>query len=167
MHRLGKECICDSTDNKWKCAQLVCDECQPNPPSPSSAPTLASTPPLIDECPETNPMFSNEEVNCATSLICDYGSESCCGRTSSSVVCECSSDEPSWLCFHTDACMIADCSENCPNQAPVDGEVCDSQLFKGWNAFSDEEDVCGYNRIDCSCDGVPRVEDMPYGEFLH
>lgn len=51
-------------------------------------------------CPDAAP-FSG---TCEGALHCEYGTESCCGETYPSLVCNCVSGD--WQCFNTDACLI-------------------------------------------------------------
>jgi hypothetical protein len=51
-------------------------------------------------CPPDAPIGKS----CAGSLHCEYGTETCCGHTYPSTVCDCSGG--SFACYATDACMI-------------------------------------------------------------
>ena len=57
-----------------------------------------------DACPASAPVGVG---SCSGELHCEYGTETCCGVTHPSLVCQCSGGQ--WGCYNTDACFIPAC----------------------------------------------------------
>ena len=62
-------------------------------------------------CPSDPPL--NE--GCSGSMRCTYGTETCCGQTYPSLVCDCSGGQ--FACYNTDACFLP--PGGCPDGGPV------------------------------------------------
>lgn len=61
-------------------------------------------------CPAAVPMGGT----CSGNLHCEYGTETCCGHTFPSTVCDCTGG--TFACFATDACMMP--PDACPDGGP-------------------------------------------------
>mmetsp|Transcript_20583 Transcript_20583/g.30536 ORF Transcript_20583/g.30536 Transcript_20583/m.30536 type:complete len:996 (-) Transcript_20583:292-3279(-) len=136
-------------------------ETQLLPPSgtqPAAIPDDTDQIPKTMICPPNDPFGSS--LVCGTSLTCPYGTESCCGRESPSLICNCDEDT-TFGCFNTDACFLPQCQESCPDVAPVDGATCNSTDFSGWTEFDAEgnlvEGSCLFDENSCSCPNSPGI----------
>jgi hypothetical protein len=58
-------------------------------------------------------------TSCVEGLQCTYGSETCCGKTSPSMICGCHGG--SWGCFYTDACLAPRCAVDVDAGFSADG----------------------------------------------
>lgn len=56
-------------------------------------------------CPGTAPF----DGTCSGNLTCTYGTETCCGMTYPSTVCNCKNGR--FQCYATDACLIPSCPD--------------------------------------------------------
>jgi hypothetical protein len=133
------------------------DNCDPRADCPGiCAPT--PTPTTTDVCPDKEPIGS--DAVCSKDLKCTYGTESCCGKTFDSLVCQCSAGEV-FGCFFTDACFTPSCPTTvppvvvedppdanndalCPATLPQSGDTCP--------AYLPDTAVCGYGTVSC-CNG--------------
>ena len=100
-------------------------------------------------CPSTQP--TSGVTSCSGSERCEYGTESCCGNTHPSLVCECQSG--TFYCYYTDACLIPGCPD-AGDYAGV-GEVCQAgELFDAGTAPRPCEPglVCCYPCGIAGCD---------------
>jgi hypothetical protein len=100
-------------------------------------------------CPSTQP--TSGVTSCSGSERCEYGTESCCGNTYPSLVCECQSG--TFYCYYTDACLIPGCPD-AGDYAGV-GEVCQAgELFDAGTAPRPCEPglVCCYPCGIAGCD---------------
>ena len=70
-------------------------------------------------CPATEPNFTQPQ-SCEGDVRCSYGTESCCGETYDSFVCNCRDGE--FSCFFTDACLGA--FTQCPEEYPCSKSEC-------------------------------------------
>jgi hypothetical protein len=77
------------------------------------------------------PGFKPEETSCSPGGVCSTegsscseGTETCCGQTFSSLICDCMGG--SWMCLHTDACLFPSCCQSGPpeNQPPPSPDTC-------------------------------------------
>ena len=75
-------------------------------------------------CPASAPIGAT----CSGTLHCEYGTESCCGKTHPSTVCDCSSG--SFACYATDACLMPSCPDGGASQCASDGECAAPAICK-------------------------------------
>jgi hypothetical protein len=107
-------------------------------------------------CPGTQPAAG---AACSGSTRCEYGTETCCGNTYPSIVCECQSG--GFNCYYTDACLIPGCPDG--GDTAGEGEVCGSSAV--------DRDAgarpCAEGLVCCYPCGIPDCADVctrPCGE---
>lgn len=83
-----------------KCVEGACEVVYPGCPTPEEEPA----------CPAE---WSSANA-CTGDQVCTYGSESCCGETYASVICQCV--DGAFGCHYTDACLGA--PSMCPDPEP-------------------------------------------------
>lgn len=122
--------LCDCVDGEWIC--LFTDACLE---------------PLCLRCPIDQP-DPGDSCTVDPRETCAYGTESCCGETFDSLLCECIDGE--WTCLVTDACLDPPCQQ-CPEELPGTPE-CSVPLGKICSFGT--ESCCGetFDEIECTCE---------------
>ena len=140
------------------------DNCDPRADCPGVC-TPTPTPTTTDICPDKEPL-GGSNVMCSKDLKCSYGTESCCGKTYDSLVCECSAGS-GFGCFFTDACLspsgpttavppvVVVTTDVCPDKQPIGIDaVCSKDLKCSYGT----ESCCGktFDSLVCTCSAGKR-----------
>lgn len=92
------------------------------------SPTFVGTNGKITDSPSSTTTSSSSSGNATTNCTpggtcseqestCAVGTETCCGKTYDSLVCDCFDGE--WLCRNTDACMMPNCDDELTTSTPT------------------------------------------------
>jgi hypothetical protein len=109
MCSYGTETCCGNTYPSYRCEcrddGFVCmytDACL----IPGCEDASTALPDAAVMCPTAMPFAGD---GCGGAMHCEYGSETCCGKTHPSYVCDCR--EGRFDCLYTDACLIPGCPD--------------------------------------------------------
>jgi len=113
---------CQCVDGRWMCWHTDPIAC-PDEGVMQDAHQDAPLDPMVDPgqgCPLQEPLGTG---GCSQQgLVCQYGTECCCGQCHPAMVCECFGN--GWGCYATDACMIPACPDVIEDIGfPPDGAV--------------------------------------------
>lgn len=92
--------------------------------------------------------------SCTGDLHCEYGTETCCGKTYPSTVCSCTGG--SFACYATDACMLP--PDACPEPVACGGWAGDTCTATEYCAYVEGE-YCGAADAQSHC--APRPDVCP------
>lgn len=104
-------------------------------------------------CPATAPIGES----CQGNLHCEYGTETCCGETHPSIVCDCR--DGSYACHYTDACFRPGCgsSSSGGTSSSSGGPICPPVLCDLACPFGFASDATGCPTCQClpgACDSI-------------
>jgi hypothetical protein len=85
---------CTCTGGYWVCPSSIAPSCDAGPRAQAG-------------CPATEPSADDA---CTGSASCNYGTETCCGASYPSVICDCT--QGFFSCYPTDACLMPVCGND-------------------------------------------------------